>query len=141
MPFFIKKAQSAQATVSTSNSVHSTILKEGAVVQIVQDGTVIREIDLSRVARAYSFEVESADGGRNTILVEPGRICVSEADCPDQICVHHAVSCHGDGVRNVYAVVHVDVAVVQLNGRRCDIILRRNMCDAAARKHKGCKCC
>ena len=57
-------------------------------VEIVQDGTVIREIDLSRVARAYSFEVESADGGRNTILVEPGRICVSEANCPDQICVY-----------------------------------------------------
>lgn len=60
---------------------------EGTVVQIIQGNTVIREIDLSRVTREYSFVVESPYGGSNTILVQPGRICVSEADCPDQICV------------------------------------------------------
>ena len=32
--------------------------------------------------------VESPYGGSNTILVQPGRICVSEADCPDRICVY-----------------------------------------------------
>jgi hypothetical protein len=61
---------------------------EGTVVQIIQDNTVIREIDLSRVSREYSFVVESPYGGSNTILVQPGRICVSEADCPDRICVY-----------------------------------------------------
>lgn len=61
---------------------------EGTVVQVIQDGTVIREIDLSRVSREYSFVVDSADGGSNTVLVQPGRICISEADCPDKICVH-----------------------------------------------------
>jgi len=61
---------------------------EGAVAQVIQDGVVIREIDLSRVSREYSFVVESPDGGSNTVLVQPGRICISEADCPDKICVH-----------------------------------------------------
>ncbi len=61
---------------------------EGTVVQIIQDDTVIREIDLSRVTKEYSFTVDSPYGGSNTILVQPGRICVSDADCPDRICVH-----------------------------------------------------
>ena len=44
------------------------------------------EIDLERVTEPRTLTLE--DGrGRNTVLVERGRICVSEADCPDQICV------------------------------------------------------
>ena len=62
--------------------------KDGTVVQVIQDGTVIREIDLSRVSQEYSFEVEGPEGGSNTVLVQPGRICISEADCPDRTCVH-----------------------------------------------------
>ncbi|MCR5826081.1 MAG: NusG domain II-containing protein [Oscillospiraceae bacterium] len=60
---------------------------EGTVVEVVQDGVVLREIDLSAVREAYSFVVTWPDGGSNTVLVEPGRICVAEADCPDGLCV------------------------------------------------------
>lgn len=59
----------------------------GVVAMVSQDGAVLREIDLSRVESAYRFTVETADGGSNVIEVEPGRIRVAEADCPDQICV------------------------------------------------------
>ena len=59
----------------------------GTKVQIIQDGTVLREIDLSRVKEPYSFTVEAPDGGHNRIDVEPGRIRVVEADCPDGICI------------------------------------------------------
>ena len=58
------------------------------VVQIVQDGSVVREIDLSRVTGSETIVLRLPDGGSNTILVQPGRICVCEANCPDQICVH-----------------------------------------------------
>ena len=64
-----------------------TSRSEGTVVQIIQDGTVLQEIDLSRVREPYSFEVEASDGGVNRIEVEPGRIRVADADCPDRICV------------------------------------------------------
>ncbi|MBE7007931.1 MAG: NusG domain II-containing protein [Ruminococcaceae bacterium] len=60
---------------------------EGNIAVISQDGKVLREIDLSRVTEEYRFTVETDDGGSNEILVQPGRICVSEADCPDKICV------------------------------------------------------
>ena len=62
--------------------------KENAVAQIIQDGAVIREIVLGEVKEAYSFRVSDPQGHYNTVSVEPGRICVSEADCPDKICVH-----------------------------------------------------
>ena len=56
------------------------------VARVSVDGVVVREIDLAAVTGEESFEVE-AGGGRNTITLRPGGICVSEADCPDQVCV------------------------------------------------------
>ena len=56
------------------------------VARITLDGELVREIPLDEVEESYSFTVD-AEGGSNTILVEPGRIRVSEADCPDQVCV------------------------------------------------------
>lgn len=57
------------------------------VARITLDGELIREIPLDEVEESYSFVVEDEEGS-NTILVEPGRIRVSEADCPDQVCVN-----------------------------------------------------
>lgn len=58
----------------------------GLVANIYQDGVCIHSIDLSRVTRAETYSAE-CDSGVNVILVEPGRICILEADCPDQVCV------------------------------------------------------
>lgn len=58
----------------------------GSVAVISVDSQVRERIDLNQVTEPYSFVVES-EWGRNTVEVEPGRIRVSEADCPDQICV------------------------------------------------------
>ena len=59
---------------------------QASVARITRDGLLIEEIDLERVTEPRTLTLE--DGrGRNTVLVERGRICVSEADCPDQICV------------------------------------------------------
>ena len=59
----------------------------GTTARISQDGVCIKTIDLSAVSSPYSFTVEAADGGENLISVEHGRICVSTANCPDQVCV------------------------------------------------------
>ena len=58
------------------------------VAAITLDGEVLDEIDLTQVQEPYSFTVTGKDGLTNTVLVEPGRIRVEKADCPDQICVH-----------------------------------------------------
>ncbi len=59
---------------------------EGTTVEILQDGLLLREIDLSKVTAEERFRVEW-EGGYNLITVRPGAIRVSEADCPDRICV------------------------------------------------------
>lgn len=59
----------------------------GEVACIYQDGELLRKINLDTVTSPYHFTVTWEDGGENTISVEHGRICVSHADCPDQICV------------------------------------------------------
>lgn len=53
---------------------------------IYQNGVCIRSVDLSRAAEEERFWVEG-ETGKNLICIQPGRICVEEADCPDQICV------------------------------------------------------
>ena len=73
------------------------------VARITLDGEVVREIPLDEVEEGYSFTVESG-AGTNTILVEPGRIRVSEADCPDQVCVNQGFI--SDGTVPVVCLPH-----------------------------------
>ena len=76
----------------------------GVTAVISQDGVVIEEIDLSRVKEAYRFTLEAADGGHNVIEVEPGRIRVAEADCPDKICVQRGWA--EDGLLPIVCLPH-----------------------------------
>ena len=56
------------------------------VARISRDGVLLEEIDLDRVAEPRSFTLEDGSGA-NTVQVERGRIRISAADCPDQVCV------------------------------------------------------
>ena len=58
----------------------------GMVAVISVDGEEMERIDLSKVRESYDLEIDTA-WGRNRIHVAPGAISVTEADCPDQICV------------------------------------------------------
>lgn len=59
---------------------------EHPVAVLYQNGQVLRTIDLQAVDEAETFSV---DGDyHNQITVEPGRICISESDCPGEDCVH-----------------------------------------------------
>lgn len=60
----------------------------GNIANVYQNGLLIRSIDLSQVTEPYSFTVTDDQGHENTIQVESGRIRVSQANCPDQICVN-----------------------------------------------------
>lgn len=60
--------------------------RRGNIARVVSDGKLIRQIDLDAVAQEYSFTVE-CDGGYNVVTVKNGDIRVSDADCPDHICM------------------------------------------------------
>lgn len=59
----------------------------GRMARISLDGEVYEEIDLNAVVLPYDITIET-ELGYNIIHVEHGAISVTEADCPDQICVH-----------------------------------------------------
>ncbi|MCD8145080.1 MAG: NusG domain II-containing protein [Oscillospiraceae bacterium] len=63
------------------------IRPQSTVANVYQDGVCILSIDLSAVAGTETYTVTDEDGHENTIEVENGRIRISEANCPDQVCV------------------------------------------------------
>ncbi len=63
----------------------------GKYAYIYQDGVLVREIDLTEHKEAYEFIIEyssDTERGFNTILVDNGKIGISDADCPDKTCQH-----------------------------------------------------
>lgn len=60
---------------------------EKHTAEITVDGKVIRTIDLS-TAPDETFTVESGYG-TNVVCIKDGEIFVSEASCPDKICINH----------------------------------------------------
>lgn len=63
------------------------LLPKGTTVGVYLDGKCVEVIDLARVTEPYAFPLTGKSGLTNTVEVEPGRIRVREADCPDQVCV------------------------------------------------------
>ena len=63
-------------------------LSQGSVATVYHDNTPIKIIDLDRVVAPYSFVVTGEGGAENVVLVEPGKISIQSATCPDQTCVH-----------------------------------------------------
>ncbi len=62
--------------------------EQGTVAVIKQDGAVLAEIDLTSLTQTYTLPVEGDNGLWNRVVAQQGRICVEEASCPDQVCVH-----------------------------------------------------
>lgn len=60
---------------------------KGTIAEIIQDGKCIKTIDLSQVTQPYEFTVTWENNSSNTIRVEPGKIAVVAASCPDKICM------------------------------------------------------
>lgn len=60
---------------------------DAVIAEIYVKGKCVRSIDLSEVKTPESFDVEG-EIGTNTVLVEPGRICITDAECPDHVCIH-----------------------------------------------------
>lgn len=60
---------------------------DAPTARILRDGVLLEEIALDQVEESYTLTFED-ERGTNTVLVEPGRIRILEADCPDQVCVN-----------------------------------------------------
>lgn len=57
---------------------------EGSIVVVKVDGTVIKELSFNQ---DIEFTVSGYQGGINSIIISNGSVTVSDADCPDKLCV------------------------------------------------------
>ena len=86
----------------------------GGTAQILQDGQLLYTLALDT---PRTLTVTAPNGGSNTITVEDGRICVSHASCPDQVCVKQ-----GWVSRNVIPIVCLpNQLVIQIKGGESDL--------------------
>ena len=58
--------------------------KSGISAIIEQDGETVAELNLNKNTK---FVLNDGNGGSNTITVHNGHISVTEANCPDLVCV------------------------------------------------------
>ena len=66
--------------------VIQAVREEGAQVVITWNGEVDGTYSL---AEDHTFVFEGENGGYNVVTIEDGFVFMSEANCPDQICVKH----------------------------------------------------
>ncbi len=59
--------------------------KEGGYISVSVDGEVIGEYSLLTDTELC---LESADGGYNLLVIKDGCASITDANCPDKLCVH-----------------------------------------------------
>ena len=69
-------------------------MQSGETADIYSQGELYATVDLGRDATL----VVTVGSSSNTIVIQDGEIFVSEADCPDQICVNHGPAKAGSPV-------------------------------------------
>ncbi|MBD5459925.1 MAG: NusG domain II-containing protein [Lachnospiraceae bacterium] len=55
---------------------------------VYQDGILLYQIDLNNVPESRQFTITDGSGNFNLIEVRPGSIGITDASCPDKLCVH-----------------------------------------------------
>ena len=58
--------------------------QEGGEAIVTVDGEEIASYSLDKNG---SYEITGGDGGKNTLVIEDGQAYMSQADCPDELCV------------------------------------------------------
>lgn len=65
------------------------------IANIYQNGILLKSIDLSLVSQPYEFVVNGENNCHNTIYVSHNSICITDADCPDKICINTGAITNG----------------------------------------------
>lgn len=55
---------------------------------IYSGGKLLESIPLWQVSAPYTIQITGENSGTNKLLISPGEISVTDATCPDQICIH-----------------------------------------------------
>jgi hypothetical protein len=70
--------------------------KTGSTLTVTQNGVQIASYPLDEDG---SFTFTDADGGTNLLVIADGKASVTDANCPDQLCVNqHEISANGQTI-------------------------------------------
>lgn len=76
--------------------VYQTAKEKGSYVAVIQEG---EETHWFSLEEDQEFRIELKTGEYNLLCIEDGKAYMKNADCPDQICVHHqAISNVGETI-------------------------------------------
>lgn len=76
--------------------VYQAAKEKGSYVAVIQDGEETHRFSLEE---DQEFRIELTTGEYNLLCIEDGKAYMKNADCPDQICVHHqAISNVGETI-------------------------------------------
>lgn len=59
----------------------------GKIANVYVNDVCVYSVDLSQIEETTYKVIVFDNGNRSTLMMEPGRICASSADCPDKVCV------------------------------------------------------
>lgn len=65
--------------------INFAVKKDGSYAVIKVDGNVIKTLDLN--SGETTIEVNGYQGGVNKVVINDGKVSMTEADCPDELCV------------------------------------------------------
>ena len=65
--------------------INFAVKKDGSYAVIKVDGKVIKTLDLN--SGETTIEVNGYQGGVNKVVINDGKVGMTEADCPDELCV------------------------------------------------------
>lgn len=68
--------------------------QDGETVEIWSNGVLYKSVPLSKNQYFYV----KTDNGYNTVVIDGGEVFVSEATCPDGICVAHGIARPNDPI-------------------------------------------
>ncbi len=88
---------------------------EGSKVVITIDGKVYKTLDLNT---NQTFTIEQGDGDTNNVKIENGAVSMTDANCPDKLCVKHR-SIHYNG-ETIVCLPH-KVVVEIANGKENEV--------------------
>lgn len=61
------------------------------IVEVSVDGVVAQELDLSKDGE---YIIQGYNNGSNTLVIEGGEAWISDATCPDKVCIHQGKISH-----------------------------------------------
>ena len=114
----ILSALIAAAGILIASGYYLMHQEAGNTITITVDGTLFRTLSLSSDTM---IDIPGANGGSNRLVIKNGQASITEADCPDKLCIHQSSIRHnGESLvclpHKVIVKVTADVSDDDLDG-------------------------